>query len=333
MWLRFSSLLLLGAFSTTSAAKLNFLGDTLAPGEMHVSSTTLMRDSHSSAEYVANSSTDATDDLARSFSDANRKAYGFATEVTYLMGITSDFNIGLRYGYEYDKHDTKIDSASAAAREGEWSSEGGTDLTLLGKYRLDESSSVDVELQLPMCSTDAASDLCNSKLAIPENAEQTGRNGGQGKGYYRLKSAMSSNWITEMDTHWQGSIHGAITLADDVFGEKVSSPFTYGASFGAIMPIKKHHQWTGTLSIERMLEYSAYSEQIQTEVRYGRHARTSFTAEYLWDFLGPFQLRPFADFSIVQRPSEKFQINGLDRSLEYTAGTEVTIGASVSASF
>ena len=334
MWSRLSTVLCLSALSgMASAAQLNYFGDMLSAGQFSAANSTTMKDSHSSAEYVADSRDNATDDLLRGYSDANRKGYGFANEITLMYGITDNINLGMRYGYAFDKHDTKIDSASAAAQEGDWRSEGGTDVSILGKYKLSEGTAVDMELQLPVCSAEAMSDLCTSKLAIPENSEQAGRSGGQGKGYYKVKTAIGSNWLTEMDTHWQGQIYGAITLADDVFGEKVSSPFTYGASFGAVMPIKKHHQWTGTLSIHRMLEHTAYSEQLQREVSYGMHSRTSFTAEYMWDFMHRLQLRPFADLSIVQRATEKFQINGLDRTLEYTAGTEVTIGAEISATF
>lgn len=330
MWSRVTSLMCLTAISCVSqAAQLNFLGDTLSAGQFHAASALIVKDSHSSAEFVAVANINATDDLVRGYRNANRKGYGFANELTLMYGLTDTINLGMRYGYAFDKHETKIDSSAARELEGDWRSEGGTDLTLLGKYLMNEGTALDVEVQLPVCSAESMSDLCTSTLAIPENSEQDGRSGGQGNGYYRVKTALGSNWVTELDTHWQGSIYGAITLPDDVFGEKVSSPFTYGASFGAIFPLKQNHKWTGTLSIDRMLEHSAYSEQLQREVSYGTFSRTSFTTEYFWDFMHRVQLKPFAQLSIVQLPSEKFQTNGQERTLEYTAGTEVTFGAEI----
>lgn len=334
MWFRISSVLLLSALSSVIFAKpLNLPGDMLSAGEQFASTRITMSDWYNSADFIGDSTPIPIDDTQRAFSDANHKGYGFSTQLTYVLGLSEDINLGLRYGYRYEKNEASIDSAAAAEIEGDWINEGGTDLTLLGRYRLHSGTSVDVEFQMPICSASSFSSLCTSNLAVPENSQQTGRDGGQGDGYYRLKTGVASNWVTEMDTHWLGDAYMAITLADDVFGEKVSSPFVFGASFGGIFQLEKNHQWVGKLSVQRMLEYSGYSEQLQTQVNYAQQSQVAFDFEYLWDFLGPLQLRPFAQLAIVQLPTQSFYVNNKKRSLEYTAGTQVTLGAEIRASF
>jgi outer membrane autotransporter protein len=82
-----------------------------------------------------------------------------------------------------------------------------------------------------------------------------------------------------------------------------------------------------------MLSYSAYSTQVQNKVDYGSQSRVSLTLEYLWDVFNQIQLRPFVDVAVVQRPSETFTLNDQRSRFEYTAGTQVTLGAQLSAAF
>jgi len=315
------------------AAGQNFPGDTLAQGEQFVSTSFSMSDWHYAADFVSDATIDTIDDTERGYENASNKGYDFQTKITYLIGITSDITAGIRTGYAYQKDEASIDASAGAELEGDWVSEGGTDLTLIGKYRLDESTSADVELQLPVCSANDLSDVCSSKFAIPENSQQEGRSGGQGDGYYQLRGALSSHWLTETDSHWMGSLFASATLSDDVFGQKASAPFSYGAMFGGVFPLKQNHQWIGAITLNRMLSYSAYSVQAQTEVDYSDQSSLVLSAEYLWDFMSQFQLRPFASLALVQQPTLEFTTNNRARVIEYTTGTKFTMGAELRASF
>lgn len=339
MWHRiFTVLLSLSVSAFSYSAGQNFPGDTLAQGEQFASTSVSMSDWYYAADFVGNASPfddegEPIDDTQRGFADAQNKGYDFTTYLTYMFGLTSDISLGLRYGYRYQKDESEIDSSGFSNLAGDWKTEGGTDLTLLGKYRLDETTSADLSVQLPICSSSSVSDLCNSRPAIPENNQQTGRSGGQGDGYYQVTGGVSSHWLTEMDTHWMGSLFASATLSDDVFGEKVSAPFTYGASFGGIFFLRKNHQWTGTLRVARAMSYSAYSIQLQENVNYSDSSVVSFKGEYLWDFMSHVQLRPFAVVAIDQQPTQSFVTNNEKRTLEYTAGTKVTLGAELRATF
>lgn len=333
MLVRVFFLILFSFSSLTIAAGQNFLGDTLSQGEQFASTTVSMSDWYAGGDYVDNATVEAIDDLQRGFSGASHKGYDFKTVLTYGYGLSKDISIGFKYGYTYQKDETSIDSSDGAGFEGDWVSEGGSDFTVLGAYRLDESSAVNVFLDLPMCSSTSVESVCNSKLATPDNATQVGTSGGQGKGIYRMGGAVSSNWITEMDTHWMGSLFVSAALSDKIAGEKVSAPFTFGASFGAIMPIKQNHAWTGSIKLSRMLEYSAYSSQAQTKVSYGEHSSLLIRGEYLWDFMSNLQLRPFVNMAMVQAPTQAFMSGGQRRVIEYTSGTKVTLGTELRATF
>lgn len=331
MWIRF--FILFSFSSLLNAAGLNYLGDTLDQGQQFASTSVSLSDWHFSGDFVSIANINPLDDNSRGFRGTNNNRSDFKTTLTYMYGFTSDISLGLKYGYVYQEDDASIETNDFEGLEGDWVTEGGTDLTLLGSYRLSQGTSLDLSLQLPVCSAEAISAICTSKLPVPGNSTQSGNSGGQGKGYYRLGGALSANWVTAMDTHWMGSGFAYITLADDVFGEKVSSPFTYGAKFGFIMPVKENHGWTGTLSIIRMFEYSAYSNQLQTQVNFGQHSTLAITGEYLWDFMDRLQLRPYAEFAMVQRPTEKFVTNDEERLMEFTSGTKVTLGAELRATF
>ena len=333
MWFRFVSIVLFSFSSLSFAAGQNYMGDTLAQGQQFASTTVSMSDWYAGADYVNDATIGAIDDNERGFSDANKKGYDFQTVLTYMYGLTKDISLGFKYGYTYQKDETSIASNEGAGFEGDWVTEGGSDLTILGAYRLDESSAVNVFLDLPVCSASSISSVCSTKLATPDNSTQVGSSAGQGKGIYRLGGSMAANWITEMDTHWMGSLFTSMAISDEVAGEKVTAPFTYGASFGAILPIKQNHAWTGSLTLSRMMEYSIYSPQAQGKVKYGEHSSLVIRAEYLWDFMAKLQLRPFVNLAMVQEPAMAFTSGGVRRSIEYTSGSKVTLGAELRATF
>ncbi len=334
MCLRLSLITALTFFSAfSSAGSLNYPGDMLSAGQNYVSSSVTASDWYYAADFIADASIAEIEDPLRGFSDANNNGYGFTTHLTYMLGLTDDINVGIRYGYIYEKEDASIDASSGNDIEGEIISEGGTDLSVLVKYKIFKGLSLDGEIELPICSANQVSALCQSKHPVPKNPNQAGSAGGQGNGFYRIKTGLSANWLTEMDTHWLGRLYVSATLSDDVFGEKTSSPFVFGASFGGTFYIKPNHNWMAHLTVERKLEYTAYSDQIQTQVNYGKHSSMSFEADYMWDWKSNIQIKPFAIFSIIQRPTQKFVVNDKDRRLEYTAGTQVTLGTELSLSF
>ena len=317
----------------TNAAGQYILGDTLAQGQQFASTTVSMSDWYAGAEYIDNASIEGIDDLDRGFSSANKKGYDFKTFLTYKYGFTKDITVGFKYGYTYQKDEASIASSEGAGFAGDWVTEGGSDFTLLGTYRLDETSSLDMFIDFPVCSASSLESVCSTQLASSENTTRIGTSGGQGSGYYRVGGAISSNWITVMDTHWMGSLFTSMALSDEVSGEKVSAPFTYGATFGAIRPIKQNHSWTGSISLSRMLEYSSYNSQAQGKVNYGNHSALAVKVEYLWDFMAKVQLRPYANFAMMQEPTITFTSGGQRRSIEYTSGSKVTLGAELSATF
>jgi len=334
MWFRLSAFFI-ALFSSQLlwAVAINYPGDSLSQGAQYISTSTRVQDWHYSAEFVGNAKGEPIDELDRGFTSAHDKGYGFGTDITYLVGVTDRLNLGIRYGYLYEKADTKIDSTTGNNLEGEIVAEGGTDLTILGTYKIDANSTWDAEIQLPICSSSSVEDVCTSRPAAPANSQQAGKAGGQGNGYYGLKFGVSSNWLTVMDTHWTGSLYAQAIVSDNVFGEKVSAPFTFGGQFGAIMPIKPNHNWTLMLQVERMLEYSGYSEQLQTQVNYGQQSLVALNGQYLWDIMNRVQLKPFVNLAVRQKPSQSFFENDLKRRIDYSAGTLVTLGAQLSASF
>lgn len=333
MLVRVFFLFIFGFSSLLHAAGQNFLGDTLSQGEQFVSTTVSMSDWYAGGDYVDDATVDAIDDLQRGFTNANHKGYDFKTFLTYAYGVTQDISIGFKYGYTYQKDEASIGSNEGAGFEGEWVSEGGSDFTLLGAYRLDESSAINVFIDFPICSSPDVKSLCSSKLATLDNSTQVGTSGGQGKGFYRMGSAVSSNWITDVGTHWMGSLFVSAALSDKVAGQKVSAPFTYGGTFGAVMPIKQNHAWTGSLTLSRMLGFSGYSSQAQVKTTFGDHSSLALKGEYLWDFMGSLQLRPFLSLAMVQAPAHTFYSGGQRRMIEYTSGTNVTLGTELRATF
>lgn len=332
MWLRASTFFSMALLSQlTLSQPLNFPGDMLSAGQQHASTKIAMTDRYSGGSYIHDATVADIETLDRGITDARGKGYGFVTELTYMMGLSSDLNLGIRYGYIYEKSESEIASADGDNIEGDWINEGGTELSLLGNMRINHIAIWENEIQLPIC--DGSSSVCKTRLAAPENSQQGGRSGGQAQGFFAVKSGIAANWKTEMDTHWLGSAYASAALSDKVNGEKVSAPITLGASFGAVMPLQLHHQLVGTLSLDYMLGYSAYSTQVQTKVDYSKQSRVSFELEYLWDVMNQVQVRPFAEFAIAQRPSETFTLNGQRSRLEYTGGTQVTLGAQLSAAF
>ena len=332
MWLRSSTLVSLAFISQFSSAQtLNFPGDMLAAGQQHVSSKVSATDWYAGGDYIDDASLSAVDDLDRGISDTRGKGYGFLTEFTYMTGLSSDLNLGVRYGYVYEKSKSDVDAAAGDNIEGDWVNEGGTELSLLGNMRINHIAIWENEIQLPICSS--SSSVCKTRLASPQNSKQAGRSGGQGQGFLAIKSGVAANWLTDTDSHFLGRLYTSAALSDRVEGEKVTAPITFGASFGSIMPLQLHHQFMGTLSVDYMLSYSAYSTQVQNKVDYGSQSRVSLTLEYLWDVFNQIQLRPFVDVAVVQRPSETFTLNDQRSRFEYTAGTQVTLGAQLSAAF
>jgi hypothetical protein len=332
MWLRSSTALSLALLSQVSLAQpLNFPGDMLAAGQQQASTKIAMTDRYSGGNYIDDASVAAIDNLDRGITDAHGKGYGFVTELTYMMGLSSDLNLGVRYGYVYEKSESDIGDATGDNIEGDWINEGGTELSLLGNMRLNRFATWENEIQLPICSS--SSSVCKTRLASPQNSKQAGRSGGQGQGFLAVKSGIAGNWLTELDTHFLARAYTSAALSDKVNGQKVSAPITIGASFGTIMPLKLHHQLMGTLSLDYMMDYSAYSTQVQSKVDYGSHSRVSFAVEYLWDVFNQIQIRPFVDLAIVQLPTQTFTLNDQRSRLEYTGGTQVTLGAELSASF
>ncbi|MGR6871974.1 hypothetical protein ACU6U9_06615 [Pseudomonas sp. HK3] len=332
MWLRSSTALSLALLSQVSLAQpLNFPGDMLATGQQYASTKISMTDHYAGGNYIDDASLKGIENNDRDISDARGKGYGFITELTYMTGLNSDLNLGVRYAYAYEKSESSIDAEAGDNVEGDWVNEGGTELSLLGNMRINHLAIWENEIQLPICSS--SSSVCKTRLASPQNSKQTGRSGGQGQGFLALKTGIAANWETEMDTHWMGRAYTSAALSDKVNGEKVSAPISFGASFGSVMPLQLHHQIMGTLSVDYMLSYSAYSTQVQNEVDYGSQSRVSFTVEYLWDVMNQMQVRPFVDVAIVQQPTQTFTLNGQRSRLEYTAGTQVALGAQLSASF
>lgn len=332
MWLRASTVFSLALVSQFSLSQtLNFPGDMLSAGQQHAKTEVSVSDWYAGGNYIDDASVAAIDDLDRGIVDARGKGYGFLTQLTYMMGLSSDLNLGLRYGYVYEKSNGSIDGDSGNNLEGNWVNEGGTELSVLANMRVNDLAIWENEIQLPICS--GSSSVCKTRLAAPQNSQQSGRSGGQGQGFLAIKTGLAANWFTEMDTHFLGRVYTSAALSDKVDGEKVSAPITFGASFGTIMPLQLHHQLTGTLSLDYMLDYSAYSTQVQSKVDYSSQSRVSFKTEYLWDVLNNVQVRPFVDLAVVQRPSETFRVNGQRARIEYTAGTQVTFGAQLSAAF
>lgn len=332
MWLRASTVFSLALVSQFSFSQsLNFPGDMLSAGQQHATTEVSVTDWYAGGNYIDDASVAAIDDLDRGIAEARGKGYGIVTELTYMMGLNSDLNLGLRYAYVYEKSNAGIDADSGNNIEGNWVNEGGTELSLLANMRVNSLAIWENEIQLPICSS--SSSVCKTRLAAPKNSQQAGRSGGQAQGFFSVKSGLAANWFTEMDTHFLGRVYASAALSDKVDGEKVSAPVALGASFGTIIPLQLHHQLTGTLSMDYMLDYSAYSAQVQGKVDYSSQSRVSFKTEYLWDVFNQVQVRPFVDLAVVQRPSETFRVEGQRSRLEYTAGTQVTLGAQLSASF
>ena len=334
MWLRFSLSISVYLVSTLAfASPLNFPGDTLAKGQQFASSAMSMGDWHYSGDYIGVATVEEKENSQRGIVGTTNNGYSFSTVLNYLYGFNEDISIGVRYGYRFDKEDSDIEGTQAPGLQGELKSEGGTDVSLLGVYRLTDGVAVSVDVVLPMCSASAASSVCNSEPSKPKNTVSTGQSGGQGNGYYQVNGELAANWLSEDDERWFARLFSSITMSDQVFGNKASSPFVYGFGVGHAYSMGDGHNLISQFKLTRALQYSAYSEQVQSEVRYSEQSSLGFKPEYVWNWLPTVQLRPFVDVSIVQHPNMKFVSNDVDRSLEYTGGTYVTLGAQIRASF
>ncbi len=207
----------------------------------------------------------------------------------------------------------------------------------MGMYRIADGVAATVDIILPICSADSAGSLCNSDRAEPENDSSSGSSGGQGDGYYQLSAELAANWLTELDTHWYGRVFSSITLSDDVMAKKSSSPFIYGFGFGNAYSAFGNHNFLTEITLVRAMEYSAYSDQVQSTVRYSRASSLAIKTDYLWNWLPNVQVRPFIDFALVQQPSMRFEseYEGTteSRGLEYSTGTHITLGAQLRANF
>jgi hypothetical protein len=334
MWLRTSLLIpLYIACSSASAATLNFPGDTLAKGQQFVSSSTGMGDWHYAGEYIGVATIAEKENSQRGIVDSKNNGYSFSTVINYLYGLSDDLSVGLSYGYRFDKEESTISGTQAPGLQGELKSEGGTDVSLLGAYRLLDGVAANVALVLPMCSASAVDAVCNTEPAKPTNTVSKGESGGQGDGYYQLNGELAANWLSEDDERWFARLFSSITLSDSVFGNKASSPFMYGFGIGHAYSVGEGHNLISQFKLTRGLEYSAYSEQVQADVSYSDQSSLGFKTEYVWSWLPSVQVRPFFEVAIVQQPDMTFVSNAVDRSLEFTGGTYVTLGAQLRASF
>lgn len=317
----------------SNAASYQLPGDHLSQGQQYVASDMAIEDWYSGASFVGNAQREAIDDNARGFSGANYKGYGFSSRLTYLLGVTDDLTIGLQYGYEYDKNAIDVVDGVGDQIDGELVAEGGTDLTILAKFKRGRHSTWDAALILPVCSSEAMSDVCSSRPAVPRNSEQDGAIGGQGDGFYGVALGVSSNWISLTDLHWFGRAQVLGFISDEVYGQKVSAPLALHAELGLLMNIQPRHDWSLALQVGKKRPYSGFSEFLQTQVEYGEQSHIALKGAYHWQVGPRVQFKPFAQFAIRDLPTEQFAENGLLRRIEYTAGTQFMLGAQISANF
>jgi len=321
------------ASSTVLSAPLNYPGDMLSAGQQQVSTEISVVDRYVSGDYIDNANKDFTEILERDITSANRKGYGFRGELSYWFGVHNDINVGVRYGYAYDKYETSIAGSQGDAYEGDWKNEGGTDITLLGKYRYAKNTAIELELTIPACSGSDKQALCSSRLGRPQNSTQSGISGGQGEGMFQVKTGIAANWVTPMDTHWAGRVYIKGGVSSDVDGQKVASPIALGGSFSGIFSLAENHQWMLSLGVERAFTYSAFSQQVQQRAEYSTGSQLGINIDYIWDFMPQLQLKPFIHVKTVQVPGERFKVDGQWRKLEYSAGTNTSFGASLNAYF
>lgn len=334
MWFRILTFFSLGMTSSLSwSIAYNLPGDHLAQGQQYLATRFAAQDWYSSASFVGNAESDAIDDTARGFSRAHHKGYGFQSDLTYLLGIMDGFNMGVRIGYAFDKATTRIDDTVGDPFEGELSSEGATDLTLITKIKRHRHSTWDIELDLPICSAESVQSVCTSRPAEPKNSQQSGQAGGQGQGYYGIKLGLSSNWISVSDSHWFGQASIQAFKSDEIYGQKVTAPLTFDAQFGFLSTIEADHKWSMALQVKKKASYSGYSELLETQVQYGEQTHLGIKAEYHWLPFKQVQVKPFVELATRKLPSEQFEENGLARRLEFTTGTQFLMGAQLSAAF
>lgn len=324
------SMLLTGS---VTAAPLNYPGDMLSAGQQTIITEVAVSDWYASGEYINDADKDFAEVFERGIVDARTKGYGFRTLVNYWFGLSKDLNLGVRYGYAYDKHDVEVGGNEAIEYNGEWKNEGGTDIDLMAKYRYNDISVFEAELRIPGCQGSSSGALCSSRLGRPGNTEQGDISGGQGQGHFSMKLGMAANWVTPMETHWAARAYIEGGISDEVGNAKVQTPLQVGGSFAAIFNENSDHHWMLSLNLVRKHNYDAYSEQVQQEVDYGSASRLSIRGDYFWDVMPILQVRPFADFAIEQRANVSFVKEGVARRFEYAGGSNVTLGAEIVAHF
>ncbi len=334
MWLRFSiSTLICALAAQANASPLNLPGDTLAKGQQYFSSSMSMGDWHYSGDYIGVATIEEKENSQRGIVGSKNNGYQFSSVLNYLYGFSEEISVGVRFGYRFEKEDSSIEGTQAPGLQGELKSEGGTDVSILGVYKFQDGTSLSVDLVMPVCSASASESVCNSKPSKPKNTVSEGQSGGQGDGYYQLNGELAVNWLTVEDTYWYATAFSSITLSDDVFGNKASSPFVYGFSMGHAYSMGDGHNFITEFKLARALQYSSYSEQVQAEVNYSEQSSLGLKTQYIWKWLPTVEVRPFVGVAIVQQPNMKFVSNDVDRRLEYTGGTFVTLGAQLRASF
>ncbi|EAT11250.1 hypothetical protein HF888_00080 [Bermanella marisrubri] len=318
---------------TVSANSLDHPGDMLSTGQQTVINEVSVSDWYASGEYIDNAEKDFSEVFDRGIADARKKGYGFTTLVNYWLGVSRDLNLGVRYGYAYDKYDVEVSGNDAVAYNGEWKNEGGTDIDLMAKYRYNDISVFEAEVRIPGCQGTSRGVLCSSKLGRPGNSEQSSVSGGQGQGHFSMKLGMAANWITPMETHWAARAYVEGGISDEVGNAKVQTPIRIGGSFAAIFNENTEHHWMLSLNLMRQHNYDVYSEQVQQEVDFGSASRLSIRGDYFWDVMPILQVRPFAEFAIEQHPNASFDKDGVARRFEYSGGSHVKLGAQLVAHF
>ena len=306
---------------SAQAGQVNLPGDMVSSGGHYIKLDNAYSEWQTSGEFITNSS--ALDEDDRQQYSVRDHGNRWQHSLTYFFGLTDNWNLGLEQGYAESRWHHSQEDDALNPTEGSFESAGETDLTLLLRYGLAKGASLNFDLSPPIAGANQAR----------SNTTDSGQQGDEGRGYTQLGTEVAANWITELGTHWLGSIRLDLTTRDKVNGEGVTGPWCAAFNFGSNISLTESQNLVFQWHLMRGFPYKSYNAALDKEISYGDQSRFGFNTEYQWDLTDSLQLQSYLKLAMTQPPVQKFSQAGAKQRVELTGGTYTTLGLALKAEF
>ncbi len=316
----------LTAFCLTSgnvalAGAVNLPGDMPAAGGHYLHFDNQYSEWQTSGSYLTNSAALDADD--RTTYDARSHGNRWRHSLTYIYGLHQDWAVGVNQGYAEARWHRSVNDEGLSTMEGSFEQAGETDLTLIGQYRLAPGAAITTEFSPSIAGANPAR----------SNTTDTGQQGDSGRGYSLLGVELAANWVTELGTHWLGSLRLDTTTREKVNGHGVSGPWCLAVNFGSQVNVAKDHNLVFVWHLMRGFPYKSYNASLDTDISYGDQSQFGFSTRYQWDLTAQLQLQSYLNLAMTQPAVEKFSNEGEKQRIELTGGTDTTLGLALKAEF